>query len=195
MPTYLTFALMLPLCGLSALTVITAANAFVQMTTTPQLRGRVMALYMAIFMGGTPIGAPLLGWIAEHFGARWTLVGAAVALDRGSARSLRATACAGPDDAQRPVRFFGVLSRGFPHAGAGSEQGVDELVGVERDEVADRLADADELDGEAELGLDGEHDAALGRAVELGQHDARDLRGVAELAGLGEAVLARSWRR
>ena len=41
----------------------------------PEMRGRVMALYMAIFMGGTPIGAPLLGWIAEHFGARWTLVG------------------------------------------------------------------------------------------------------------------------
>jgi MFS family permease len=45
------------------------------MTTSPEMRGRVMALYMAIFMGGTPIGAPLLGWIAEHFGARWTLVG------------------------------------------------------------------------------------------------------------------------
>ena len=57
MPSYLTFALMLPLCGLAALTVITAANAFVQMTTTPAMRGRVMALYMAIFMGGTPIGA------------------------------------------------------------------------------------------------------------------------------------------
>ena len=34
-----------------------------------------MALYMAIFMGGTPVGAPLLGWVAEHFGARWTLIG------------------------------------------------------------------------------------------------------------------------
>ena len=75
MPTYLTFALMLPLCGLSALTVITAANALVQMTTSAAMRGRVMALYMAIFMGGTPIGAPLLGWIAEHCGARWTLIG------------------------------------------------------------------------------------------------------------------------
>ena len=39
------------------------------------MRGRVMALYMAVFMGGTPIGAPLLGWIAEHAGARWTLIG------------------------------------------------------------------------------------------------------------------------
>ena len=54
---------------------VTAANAYVQMSTAPEMRGRVMALYMAIFMGGTPIGAPLLGWIAEHFGARWTLVG------------------------------------------------------------------------------------------------------------------------
>ena len=75
MPSYLTFAVVLPLCGFTALTMITAANAFVQMSVAPQLRGRVMALYMAVFMGGTPIGAPLLGWIAEHFGARWTLVG------------------------------------------------------------------------------------------------------------------------
>jgi len=74
-PSYLVFAISLPLCGLTALTVITSANALVQMTTSPEMRGRVMALYMAIFMGGTPIGAPLLGWIAEHFGARWTLVG------------------------------------------------------------------------------------------------------------------------
>jgi MFS family permease len=75
MPTYLTFALILPLCGFTALTMITAANAFVQMSTVAQMRGRVMALYMMIFMGGTPVGAPALGWIAEHFGARWTLVG------------------------------------------------------------------------------------------------------------------------
>ncbi len=75
MPTYLTFALILPLCGFAALTVVTAANALVQMTTAPEMRGRVMALYMAIFMGGTPFGSPLLGWIAEHFGARWTLIG------------------------------------------------------------------------------------------------------------------------
>ena len=75
MPTYLSFAVLLPLCGFTALTMITAANSFVQMSVAPQMRGRVMALYMAIFMGGTPAGAPLLGWVAEHFGARWTLVG------------------------------------------------------------------------------------------------------------------------
>ncbi len=74
-PSYWTFAVMLPLCGLASMTVVSAANAFVQLATTAQMRGRVMALYMAIFMGGTPLGAPLLGWIAEHFGARWTLIG------------------------------------------------------------------------------------------------------------------------
>ncbi|MDP2291822.1 MAG: MFS transporter [Actinomycetota bacterium] len=75
MPSYLLFAVMLPICGITALTLITTANALVQMSTDGAVRGRVMALYLAIFMGGTPIGAPLLGWIAEQYGARWTLVG------------------------------------------------------------------------------------------------------------------------
>ena len=74
MPTYLTFALMTPLLGLSALTMITAANTFMQLHTTPGMRGRVMALYMMIFMGGTPFGSPFIGWVGETFGARWTLV-------------------------------------------------------------------------------------------------------------------------
>jgi MFS family permease len=75
MPTYATFMLVLPLCGLSALTMITAANTYVQLAVDPQMRGRVMALYMAILLGGTPLGAPILGWVAEAFGGRWTLVG------------------------------------------------------------------------------------------------------------------------
>ena len=75
MPSYLMFAVVLPLCGVASMTVVTAADTFVQMSVAPQMRGRVMALYMAIFMGGTPVGAPLLGWVAEHFGARWTLIG------------------------------------------------------------------------------------------------------------------------
>ncbi|HEX4977109.1 MAG TPA: MFS transporter [Nocardioides sp.] len=75
MPSYLTFALMTPLLGLSALTMITAANATVQLGSAPLMRGRVMALYMMIFMGGTPVGAPVVGWVGEEFGARWTLIG------------------------------------------------------------------------------------------------------------------------
>jgi MFS family permease len=75
MPTYVTFALVAPLLGLSALTLITAANAYMQLNTTAGMRGRVMALYLMIFMGGTPLGAPVVGWVGEAFGARWTLVG------------------------------------------------------------------------------------------------------------------------
>jgi len=73
MPTYVSFAVVLVFVGLSSLTLMTAANASVQLRTAPEYRGRVMALYMAIFMGGTPIGAPIIGWIGETFGPRWTI--------------------------------------------------------------------------------------------------------------------------
>jgi MFS family permease len=72
-PTYLLFALALVPMGLCALTAMTTANAMVQMSVDPQMRGRVMALYMAVFMGGTPVGAPIIGWIGETLGARWTI--------------------------------------------------------------------------------------------------------------------------
>jgi MFS family permease len=75
MPSYLVFAVWLPVLGLTALTMITAANATMQLSVAPELRGRVMALYMMIFMGGTPIGSPIVGWVGETFGARWTLIG------------------------------------------------------------------------------------------------------------------------
>lgn len=72
-PTYELFALALVPTGLAALTALTTANAMVQLRTDPLVRGRVMALYMAIFMGGTPIGAPVIGWIGEVWGPRWTI--------------------------------------------------------------------------------------------------------------------------
>lgn len=74
-PTYLTFVLVVPLLGFTALTMITAANTTMQLATSPGLRGRVMALYLMVFMGGTPLGSPFIGWIGEQFGARWTLIG------------------------------------------------------------------------------------------------------------------------
>jgi MFS family permease len=74
MPTYLLFALLCPLLGITALTMITSANAFMQLKTDPGMRGRVMALYMMIFIGGTPLGSPLIGWVGEAYGARWTLI-------------------------------------------------------------------------------------------------------------------------
>ena len=73
-PSYVVFALLCPLLGLSALTMITSANTHLQLSTAPEMRGRVMALYMMIFIGGTPLGAPFIGWVGETFGARWTLV-------------------------------------------------------------------------------------------------------------------------
>ena len=73
MPSYWSFAASLVLVGLSSLTMMTSANAYVQTTTEPSMRGRVMALYLAIFMGGTPLGAPLVGWVSNLWGPRWGL--------------------------------------------------------------------------------------------------------------------------
>ena len=73
MPTFTTFAIALVLVGFASITFMTTANSFVQTTTDPVMRGRVMALYMAIFVGGTPVGAPVVGWVANEFGPRWAL--------------------------------------------------------------------------------------------------------------------------
>ncbi len=75
MPSYLTFALLTPITGVTALTFITSANTYMQLNTDAGVRGRVMALYLMVFMGGTPVGAPIIGWIGSEYGARWTLLG------------------------------------------------------------------------------------------------------------------------
>jgi MFS family permease len=75
MPTYLAFALVCPLIGVCTLTMLNSANATMQLESEPALRGRVMALYMTIVMGGTPVGSPFIGWVGQQFGARWTLLG------------------------------------------------------------------------------------------------------------------------
>ena len=74
MPTYLTFVALTPLVGITALTTITSANAIMQLTVPGELRGRVMALYLMVFMGGTPLGSPIVGWVGEAMGARWSLI-------------------------------------------------------------------------------------------------------------------------
>ena len=106
MPTYVAFAVLTPLLGLSALTMITAANTFMQLNTDPAMRGRVMALYMMIFIGGTPLGAPLVGWIGEVAGARWTLwlggLATAVGVLAASAVYLRTRPPVAPEEAAAP---------------------------------------------------------------------------------------------
>jgi MFS family permease len=74
MPSYTWYAIALPPAGLAALLTMTAANATLQLSTAPAMRGRVMALYLMVFAGGTPVGAPIIGWMADHYGPRWSLL-------------------------------------------------------------------------------------------------------------------------
>jgi MFS family permease len=74
MPTYVLYAATLVFVGFATVTVLTTANGYVQTTTDPAVRGRVLALYMAVIMGATPIGAPIAGWVADAFGPRAAIV-------------------------------------------------------------------------------------------------------------------------
>lgn len=77
-PSYWSFALVLIPSGLASMTALTTSNSTVQVTSDPAIRGRVMALYMAINQGGAPIGAMIVGVMADHFGVRWALALASV---------------------------------------------------------------------------------------------------------------------
>jgi MFS family permease len=77
-PGFWIFGATLFVVGVAALTFMTASNSLVQLSTERSMRGRVMAIRIAIAMGGTPIGAPIVGWTADAFGARWGVaIGAA----------------------------------------------------------------------------------------------------------------------
>ena len=73
LPSYWLFAVFSPVIGFCTLTLLNSANATMQLSSDPRLRGRVMALYMTVVQGGTPIGAPIIGWVGASLGARWTL--------------------------------------------------------------------------------------------------------------------------
>jgi MFS family permease len=72
-PSYWIFAFALVVIGVAALTFTNTTNSLMQLSTEPAMRGRVMALRVGIALGGTPIGAPIVGWVANHFGPRWAL--------------------------------------------------------------------------------------------------------------------------
>ena len=72
-PNYLIYSALLPLGGFTALITLISANSLIQTKSDPAVRGRVMGLYLLIFMGGTPFGSPLIGWLAEAVGARLTI--------------------------------------------------------------------------------------------------------------------------
>jgi len=84
------FGLLLAALGAAAQLFTTSTNSLVQLDTEPEMRGRVMAIYMGIFLGCTPLGAPLLGWMADAFGPRWALfAGAASGFAAASLALLR----------------------------------------------------------------------------------------------------------
>ncbi len=81
MPNARLFGGALAIIGLSALTFTTATNSLMQLATEPAMRGRIMALRLAVALGGTPVGAPITGWVADRLGPRWALgLGAAAGL-------------------------------------------------------------------------------------------------------------------
>jgi MFS family permease len=87
MPSYVLFGIVLVVIGMAAQTFTTSTNSIVQTSTEPGMRGRVIAILLAIALGGTPVGAPIVGWIADTFGPRW-------ALGAGAASGLLAAAVA-----------------------------------------------------------------------------------------------------
>jgi MFS family permease len=73
MPSYLTYAIALPLLGATALTTVIAANSITQQNTDHEIRGRVMGIYQFVFLGGAPFSSPLIGWLSEEIGIRQTI--------------------------------------------------------------------------------------------------------------------------
>jgi MFS family permease len=74
MPTFWTFLIVLFPVGVAMLTFTTAANTATQLSTTADMRGRVMGLYLLVFLGGAPFGSPLAGWVGQAFGPRISLI-------------------------------------------------------------------------------------------------------------------------
>jgi len=108
-PSYAVMAVLLVPTGVVVLTFTTTANAIVQLGSAPQMRGRVMALYILVFLGGTPFGAPLIGALAEAFGPRVSLVFG------GGVTALAAVAAAMWMTRARSLRLEPHLVRRRPH--------------------------------------------------------------------------------
>lgn len=72
-PNYIAYAILLPIIGFIALITFIAANTMVQLRTDSAIRGRVMGIYLTVFLGGTPIVSPLIGWMTQELGTRITI--------------------------------------------------------------------------------------------------------------------------
>jgi MFS family permease len=74
-PTYVSMLVLLPFAGLCAMTFTTSAQTYLQSRSEGWVRGRVMGVYTLLFFGGTPLGAPVIGWASEQWGPRVGLIG------------------------------------------------------------------------------------------------------------------------
>jgi MFS family permease len=100
-PGYWWFAAALVVIGVAALTFTNTTNSMMQLSTEPAMRGRVMALRLGVALGGTPIGAPIVGWVANRFGPRWALgVGAASGFAAAIVAAYVLTRPTGPENAE-----------------------------------------------------------------------------------------------
>jgi MFS family permease len=127
-----------PLLGLASIAFLTASTAIVQIESAPEMRGRVLALQAMLFLGSTPIGGPIVGWISQQFGARYGIaVGAAAALAAGAlglayarrASARQAPGAVGVDDGSQLDRSGAVQDHAVAAELELAENGVDALVG------------------------------------------------------------------
>ncbi|HYT10118.1 MAG TPA: MFS transporter, partial [Mycobacteriales bacterium] len=109
MPTYQTLMVMLVPTGAAALTFTIAANSSVQLGADPALRGRVMALYLMCFMGGTPLGAPVIGALSDAFGPRAGVYGG------GAVCAVAAAVLGGLFARRRGLRLREQVVHALPH--------------------------------------------------------------------------------
>jgi MFS family permease len=81
MPSYWSFLVLLVPTGMALISFTTLANSSVQLGVPAEIRGRVMGIYMLVFLGGAPLGSPLTGWVAEQVGTRMSMIaGAAISV-------------------------------------------------------------------------------------------------------------------
>ncbi|WNI18853.1 MFS transporter [Actinacidiphila sp. ITFR-21] len=121
-PSYLTYLALLVPVGFTLMILNTAVSAFVQTEVRDGVRGRVMAVYTVISMGGTPLGGPVIGWLSQHAGVRWGLAaggGAAVLSALAVALWLRRRPAAGPLPALSPPRAVAGRTAAPPAASVG----------------------------------------------------------------------------
>ncbi len=117
MPSFWTFLVVLFPIGVVLLTFTTAANSATQLGTTADMRGRVMGLYLLVFLGGAPLGSPLVGWVGQAFGPRISLIAGGV-ISAAAAAVVGAAAGAQPRRPGPRLPAALRLSRGLTKAAA-----------------------------------------------------------------------------